>query len=126
MARPISPGRLADNLFELVQRRRELSREIDSIKALETEIKKELTVWLKENESTSIAGVRTRVTRKLKPVPNVTNWNALYKYIARTKSFDLLQRRLTSKAVEERRDAGKKVTGVEWIEIPTWSFAKVK
>jgi len=46
-------------------------------------------------------------------VANVNDWDALYKYIARTKSYDLLQRRVSITAVRERWADKKQVPGVE-------------
>lgn len=51
--------------------------------------------------------------------PSVKDWNKLYAYIARTKSWDLLQRRMSSTAYRARLEDGKRVAGVE-------SFTKLR
>lgn len=58
--------------------------------------------------------------KKTVPKPSVTDWDALYKHIASTQSFDLLHKRLTETAVKLRWDDGAEVPGV--ISLPTESL----
>ena len=72
-----------------------------------------------------MAGKLARVTIINKIVPEVKDWDALYAHIKKTSSFDLLNRALNRKAVEERYEAGKCVPGVEDFQTATVSINKV-
>lgn len=65
-----------------------------------------------------------KVVTDQKPV--VKDWEAFYKYIARTKKFELLQKRLGEGAVQEILDDGKTVPGVEKFTVVKVSLTAVK
>lgn len=47
-----------------------------------------------------------------KEIPTVESWDKLYAYIHRNKAYDMLQKRLSTAAANERWNAGKAVPGV--------------
>lgn len=61
--------------------------------------------------------------RKSQVVYNGKDWDAIYAYIKKNNAFELLHKRLTAAAVEERAEAGKPVPGVESF---TRHFIQVK
>jgi hypothetical protein len=60
-----------------------------------------------------------------KTIPRVADWDKLYAFVKKTGSFDLLQRRLTDSAIQERWEAGKSVPGVETFNAVSVSINKV-
>jgi len=48
-----------------------------------------------------------------------------YRYVARNRAFDLLTKRINTKAVRERLEAGKKVPGIELTTLRTLRFTPV-
>jgi len=79
-----------------------------------------------KDELTGAAGKIARVTVLKPKVPSVTDWPKFYKYIAKTKSFDLLQRRVSNAGWKERLEAGKKVPGVKTVTLIKLSLTRVK
>lgn len=102
MAIPKTMGACADKLYKLREKRYELSRQIKEIEAEEAEIKDYIINNLSKQESAGISGKIANVRVKTENVPVVEDWEAFYKYVSRTKSFDMLQRRINTKAVRER------------------------
>lgn len=102
MAIPKTMGACADKLYKLREKRYELSRQIKEIEAEEAEIKDYIINNLSKQESNGVSGKIANVRVKTENVPVVEDWEAFYKYVSRTKSFDMLQRRINTKAVRER------------------------
>ncbi len=55
----------------------------------------------------------------------VKDWDAFYKYVARTKSFDLLNRAVNREAARERWDARKQVPGMDKFHAKKVSCTKL-
>lgn len=102
MAIPKTMGACADKLYKLREKRYDLSRQIKEIEAEEAEIKDYIINNLSKQESNGVSGKIANVRVKTENVPVVEDWEAFYKYVSRTKSFDMLQRRINTKAVRER------------------------
>lgn len=122
---PKALGSCADKLFELRNKRLEQQKLVDAIEAEEKALKEHIIQNLPKSEASGVAGKKARVTVVMKEVPQVKDWDAFYKYVAKTKSFDLMQRRLTDAAVKERWEAGKQIPGVEVFKAVTISMNKV-
>lgn len=122
---PKALGSCADKLFELRNKRLEQQKLVDAIEAEEKALKEHIIQNLPKSEASGVAGKKARVTVVTKEVPQVKDWDAFYKYVAKTKSFDLMQRRLTDAAVKERWEAGKQIPGVEVFKATTISMNKV-
>ncbi len=59
-------------------------------------------------------------------VPQVTDWGKLDAYILKTKSLDLLHRRLTATAWAARLEQGVEVPGVEAATVTTLAWRSAK
>ncbi len=79
-----------------------------TIKAVEGHIIQTLAV----GESSGVQGMKARVQVTERVIPTVEDWQKFYAYIAKTKSFDLLNRAPNAAAIGERWDAKKQVPGV--------------
>lgn len=121
---PKTMGSCADLLYELRNARLDLQKVIDEVSKKESSIKEHIINTLPKSD-TGAAGQLARVTVKTAPVPQVKDWDVLYKYIKKTGSFDLLHRRLSSKAVEDRWENGKDVPGVEEFMVTSVTLNKL-
>lgn len=102
MAVPKTIGACADKLYKLREERYELSRKIKEIEAEESEIKDYIINNLNKHDANGVSGKLANVKVKTEDIPVVNDWEAFYKYVSRTKSFDMLQKRINTKAIRER------------------------
>jgi len=122
---PKSLAVCADRYYELRNKRLEAEKIAAGIEEEEKALKEHLIAQLPKSEASGIAGKLCRVTVTSKQVPQVEDWDAFYKHVAKTKSFELLQRRLGDAAIKERWDNGKEVPGVGHFTVTTLSVNKV-
>jgi hypothetical protein len=122
---PKTLGQCADALYTTRQERLLLQKQVDDLAAYEQRLKDHIIATLPKSDQTGAAGKLARVTVGTKQVPTVKDWEALYKYVKRSGSFELLQRRLGDAAIQERWAAGKAVPGVEPFTVVTVSVNKV-
>jgi hypothetical protein len=116
---------VADLLYKTREERYALQKQVDELSKREAALSARLIDELPKDDATGIAGKVCRVEVVTKPTPTVENWDDLYKHIAKTKSFDLLQRRVSEAAVKERWEAKKVIPGVGVILIPKLSIHKI-
>lgn len=122
---PEKLGACADLLYKTQQERYALQHKVDALKELESALSEKIIRELPKSEATGVAGKRARATVRTKEVPQVADWPALYAYITKTKSFDLLQKRVADKSIAERWEAGKQVPGVTKFTKVVVSITKV-
>ena len=122
---PKTMGACADKLYILKQERLKQQKVVDALKEEEEALKEHIIQTLPKSESTGVAGKLARVTVVPKVVPQVKDYDKLYAHILKTKSFDLLQRRLNDTAIKARWDENKQVPGVEPFTTSTVSLNKV-
>jgi hypothetical protein len=122
---PKTIGACADALYKIRQDRLTVQKKIDELKGREEQLREYLIATLPKSDATGAAGKVARAQIKDKRVPKVEDWDALYKHVKRTGSFELLQRRVSDEAVKERWDAGKQVPGVEVFTTVTVSVTKL-
>jgi hypothetical protein len=121
---PKSMGACADKLFDLREKRLEMQKAVETVAAEEKALKNHIIDNMDKGD-TGAAGKHHRVQVVKKEIPQVREWEKLYPYITRYKAFDLLQRRINTKAVQERLDDGKKVPGVEIFTAVDVSLTKI-
>ncbi len=122
MSKKIGP--LIDKLFLARADRLRQQKIIDDMKRKEEQVREEIMAIL---EADGLEGAKGRmataaITRTT--VGNVTDWDALYKYIKKTGEFDLMQKRLTDTAYRERLENGVVVPGVEPFIVKNISLTK--
>jgi len=62
------------------------------------------------------ASDKASVTMRLATHPTITDWGMFYSYVAETKQFELLHKRLSSTAFKERLTAGETIPGTTMSE----------
>lgn len=122
---PDSIGRCADLLHEVKSLRLDMDKEVDVVRQRERELEEHIIQNLTAGEDTGAAGLlyRVQVVKKTKPKPS--DWSAIHAYIQETGRFDLLQKRLSDKAVMDMLAEDEEVPGVERIHIPQISLTKI-
>jgi hypothetical protein len=120
-------GALADFVYREQQRRFKLEHEAEEIKMMETAVLSYLKrkVGVKQL-LTGVAGATGALALVPRSVYSIIDPREFYRFIARTKSFDLLQRRLNDSAVRARFEEGKRVPGIEVEEAYRLSVTRAK
>jgi hypothetical protein len=114
---PKKLGDIVDLLYKTKQDRLKLKRQADELKQKETFIAEAL---IRDFGKEKLRGARGRIASvavDMNDIPTIEDADALFKYIKRTGAFDLMQRRLNSKAVEERWADKKSIPGVSKFRV---------
>lgn len=126
---PKSIGRCADLYHDVRELRLLMEKEVEAIKARETEIQEHIINNLSKSDDTGAAGLRFRAQVRTEAKPQVSDekggWKALWAYIAEHDRFDLLQKRLGDKAVADMWEQGETVPGVAKVLVPKLSITKI-
>jgi len=123
---PKTPAQRADLLYELDAFASEERRKVTALEKAVSLLERWFVQNLPETAATGVAGKLGRVQIVNKDIPIVEDWDKFYAHVAKTKSFDLLQRRLSEKAVKERWEANKVVPGTGHFNVKKVSLTKVK
>jgi len=122
-------GAAADLLFDIRALRQQLGQLTAPLEELlepaAKRIEQHFVDTLAVGESSGIQGMRSRVQVTDSSVPNVENWDLLYKFILKNKAFELLNRAVNREAVRERWDAKKQVPGVKAFHVKKVSCTKL-
>lgn len=121
---PKSLAAVADLYAKTKEERLLLDKQAQSKKDEETLLKDHLISKL-QGEQTGVAGKFCRVQAITKLVPQAQDWEAFWKDFNPKTDSDLVQRRLSVTAVNERWDAGKKVSGVVAVHVVDLSVSKL-
>lgn len=132
---PVSMGRCADLYHDIREIRLAMEKEVAEVKARETEIKEHLIGNLDKGEDTGAAGLRYRaqVVTKRKPIISADvaaypegGWGVFCSWIRKNDRFDMLQKRLSDKAVMDwQEENGRGIPGLEMMRVPDLSITKI-
>lgn len=122
---PKTLGACIDQMYALRGERQALQRAADAIGDQETLMREHIIATFSKVDIDGAKGKTASCGIVRKNVPSVKDWGVLYEYIRKTKSFDLLQRRVHEGAWRERLENGKGVPGVEAFDVITLSLTKL-
>ena len=122
---PTSIGRCADLYAEVRALRLAMEKETEEVKKRETEIREHIIENLSKSDDTGASGLKYRAQIVMKVKPKLADWQAFTGYILEYDRFDLVQKRVGEKAVEDMWDAGEAVPGIEKMNIPDVSITKI-
>ena len=122
---PVGIGPKADEYSTVREARLAAEKYAEVIKKRETELYDSIMGALDESTESGGVGKLYSVQRVEKDRNNVEDWEKLHAYIQQSGDFNLLQKRLSDKAVNELLEDGKEVPGVKVTQVPTLSFRKV-
>lgn len=123
---PKDIGRCADLYADVRELRLAMEKEVAEVKKRENEIKDHIIENLDKTEDTGAMGLSYSARVVTKPVPKIGDWGVFTSWIRKNDRFDMLQKRLSEKAVkdfweEEDRD----VPGVEKFNHVDLSIRKL-
>jgi hypothetical protein len=109
---PKELGEAADLTRTIQQLRLNAEREIDALKKKETALHEHVLGQLAAAKLDKASGKLATVSAIAEAIGTVEDWDALFAYIAKTKTWELIQKRLGLGAARERWEAGEKIPGV--------------
>jgi len=109
-------GDLIDSISSLDDDVDRLRAKISKINSKREDLEHQLMKALKKAKLNKAAGVSASANIHKSRHLNIVDLEALNRYVARKKAFDLYQRRLNSKAYFDRLEDGEKVPGVDIYE----------
>ena len=121
-----TPAARADFLYTLDKG--ELKKARDTYNDMDAFAKKLKAWFIQEfhDNQTGVTGKVGRVEVKQSEVPQVTDWDALYKHILKKKEWELMGKTIKPAAVAERWEQGKEVPGVGHFTVNKVSLTGVK
>lgn len=122
---PAKLGAVADLLYKTKQKRLALQKQVEELEQQERDLREHIIKELPKSEASGVAGSVARVTVQNKEVLQVEDWSSFYAYVHKHKAYELLQKRLSNGAIEERVAEGEKIPGVKKFLTPTVSINKV-
>ena len=102
-----------DRLYQIRQDRYTIQRSAAKLEEEEKALKSVIQYELEVLGIQGAVGDTAKFVLVEKEIPFITDWSALYKHIADSKQFHLLQKRLSEPAVAEMWSAGVEIPGVE-------------
>ncbi len=122
---PPSIGLCADLFAEVRELRLAMQKHVDAVKAREKEVKDFIIDNLSKSDDTGAAGRKYRAQIVSKEVPTLKDWDAFTAFVVAHSRFDLLQKRLSDKAVKDLWEDGAEVDGVEKFNAIDVSITKI-
>lgn len=117
-------GARIDTLYSLRAQRLALAKQVDDLKMKEELEKQAIMAHLQGIGLSRASGSLATAGRTMKIVPMPADWDKIFNYIAETKQFDLIQKRLGVLAWAARYDDGILVPGTEPAEV--WDLSLTK
>jgi hypothetical protein len=122
---PAKLGACADLLYTTQQKRYEVQKLVDELKAQETQLKDKIINELPKSEASGVTGKLARVTVVCKEQPRIDDQDKLFAFVKKTNRFDLLQKRLSDAAIRDMWDEGKEIPGVSKFNTVGVSINKI-
>jgi hypothetical protein len=129
---PPSLGRCADLYHDVRELRLEMDKQIAAVKAREVEIREHIIGNLAKSRDgggdSGAAGLRFRaqvVDKDVFKLASGDGWQRFTRWVRESDRFDLLQKRLSEKAVQALVAEGMDVPGVEHMLAPDVSITRI-
>lgn len=127
---PKTLAECGDQLYSTREQRLALQKQVDELQAQETFLRDHLINNLPKSNATGVAGKLVRVAIETKTVYTAKDWDAVRLYIKghATKNpgvWGLMNKALNQATVKEMYEAGKKIPGVESLEVKVVSVNKL-
>ena len=122
---PKTAGACADLLYKTREARLKLQKDVERMESEEQQLKDYFINNLSKDNATGVAGKFARVQIKPKVKPVVEDWDKFCAYVRKNNAFEMLQRRLSEGAIEERWEDKKVVPGVGRFNAKTVSVTKI-
>lgn len=121
---PKTPGGIVDRIFDLQEQEDELNAKAGKLETERKFLENHLLDTLPKSDLDGLVGKTATVKIRRVLVPKATDWSKVWSYISRTKSYDLMQKRLSSEACRLRWDDKKTIPGVTQFQHVGLSVTK--
>lgn len=122
---PKSVGACVDLLYQRRAERQALAKQLSDMASEETELENHIFNAFGKQELRGAKGAIATASIKEDNVPTIEDWDVFFEHVKKTKSWDMLQRRLSTTAVRERWKSNKEVPGVGVFHKMSLSLTKV-
>jgi len=122
---PKTLGGTSDALYKIKEELSALNRKIKDLEEQRGELIKHAHKQLNKAHITSVKGRYGQISKTERDIPIIEDWDAFTKYVARTKSFDMLQHRVGEAAIKARWEEGKEIPGIGVFTNVGLSITKV-
>lgn len=136
---PKSMGRCADLYHDVRELRLAMEKEVEEVKARETEVQEYIIANLSSGEGdTGAAGLKYRAQLVVKPKPRLLTgvdpqtlvaregWGLFTSWVRKNDRFDMLQKRIAEPAIMEWQEQEQRVMpGLEMVNVKTLSVTKI-
>lgn len=122
---PESIGRCADLYHDVRELRLAMAKEVEEVAAFERKVEQHIVDNLSKSADTGAAGLRYRAQITTKVKPTVEDWPALQAHVLASGDFDLIQKRISDKAVADRWNAGVELPGIGKFNAIGVSITKI-
>jgi len=128
MKMPAKLGGKIDLVYSLraarVAKQKEFDEEIAEMKVEENAIKEAIIADLQKQGLDKGSGDACTASITKGVVPQVSDWDAVYKWVKKTGAFEIFERRVSKAAFKERYEAGVGIPGIDAREIEDLSLTK--
>lgn len=126
-AMPEVLGQVADEFKRVSSIRMTLQKEMEAVKARESELRDYLIDNIDADNSKGVIGLHYQATIKVDQRPRMdpTQWNEFHEWVAENGRFDLLQKRLSDTAVMELINQGEELPGIDKMNVKSVSIRKI-
>lgn len=123
---PKTLGACADMLLALREEKAVAQREVDKLDEKMRAVEQKLIDELPADDAEGVVGKTAKavILRKTVPTVEAEAWPKVWAYIFKHKATELMQKRINSKAVEERWEAGQTIPGVTKFNVKKVSITK--
>lgn len=128
---PASLGRCADLYHDIRDIRLAMEKEVEEVKARETEIQEHIIATLGASEDTGAAGLKYRAQVVVKRKPRISDekggWPIFWSWIRKNDFMNFVQRRINETALAEYMEAENRevIPGTEMVNVKTLSITKI-
>lgn len=121
-----SIGSMIDNLDKIRDKKRGLDEQVKDLEAQYRELTEKILDRMATENMPKASGRRATVSRSETIVGQLEDWEALTKYISRTKNFQLFERRISAAAFRELFEKKGEVPGVKPFTKVTLKHTSLK
>lgn len=119
-------GTMIDNLDKIRERKRTLDEQVKDLESQYRELSEQILERLAEQGLPKASGRRATVSRSETLVGQLEDWEALTKYISRTKNYQLFERRISAAAFRELFEKKGEVPGIKPFTKVTLKHSSLK
>jgi len=122
---PESVGLTADLYKEVSDLRLAMQKVVDEMKARESELRESIINRLSKSDDTGAAGKRYRAQIVTKLKPGLKDWDKFRSFVEKSGRWDLIQKRISERAVLDILEEGGSVPGIERFNAVGVSITKI-